>query len=205
MEARRRGAPEPYSRRDLGMTRHHYITTITGGIWYPFDPRPEFVRLADARALAYQARFLGHAGATYSPIQHMVLVARWLIAQGADGATVREGLGHDIHEAWPPGDVPAPCKRGDAPEAAMMRAWEKRVECAVKPVFGLPVEMSPAVKTADAVLFATEVRDLNPAWPGDVDWGPLKDPWRERIEAWLPERAWNEWIGMWIAAEKEAR
>lgn len=179
------------------MSQHRPIATITGGIWYPFDPRPELVRIEDARALAYQARFLGHAGTAYSPIQHMVLVAWWLIEHGADGATVREGLGHDIHEAWPPGDVPAPCKRGDAPEAVMLRAWEARVEHVVKPVFGLPVEMSPAVKRADAVLFATEVRDLNPAWPGEVDWGPLSEPWSRRIEVCPPERAWGEWLEMW--------
>jgi hypothetical protein len=184
------------------MVRYHHIATITGGVWYPFDPRPELVRLADARALAYQARFLGHAGAAYSPIQHMVLVALWLVAQGADGATVREGLGHDIHEAWPPGDVPAPCKRGDAPEAVMLRAWERRVELVVKPVLGLPVEMSSSVREADAVLFATEVRDLNPAWPGDVDWGVLREPWSAQIEVWSAERAWLEWMEMWSMAGK---
>lgn len=179
------------------MPNHHHIATITGGIWYPFDPHPELVRLEDARALAYQARYLGHAGATYSPIQHMVLVACWLIEQGADGAIVFEGLGHDIHEAWPPGDVPAPCKRGDEPEAVMLRAWEARVERVVKPVLGLPVGVSPAVKRADAVLFATEVRDMNPAWPGGIDWGALHEPWSKRIEAWSPERAWSEWMTMW--------
>jgi hypothetical protein len=178
-------------------TRGAPIATITGGIWYPFTPRAEDVRLADVRGLAYQARFLGHAGVNYSPIQHMLLVALWLDAQGADGRTVREGLGHDIHEAWPPGDVPAPCKRGDEPEAVMLRAWEARVERTVKPVFGLPVEMSPAVRHADRVLFATEVRDLNPAWPGEINWGSLAEPRSERIDVWPAERAWHKWSEMW--------
>jgi hypothetical protein len=178
-------------------TRGAPIDTITGGIWYPFAPRAEDVRLADARALAYQARYLGHAGVDYSPIQHMALVARWLVGQGADGATVREGLGHDIHEAWPPGDVPAPCKRGDEPEAVLLRAWETRVERVVKPVFGLPVEMSNAVKIADRVLFATEVRDLNPAWHGELDWGPPLEPWSEFIDPWPAARAWSVWLEMW--------
>ena len=180
-------------------TRGTPIATITGGIWYPFTPRAKDVRLADVRGLAYQARFLGHAGVDYSPIQHMVLVATWLMEQGADGATVREGGGHDIHEAWPPGDVPAPCKRGDEPEAVMLRAWEARVERVVKPVFDLPVEMSPAVKIADRVLFSTEVRDLNPAWPGELDWGPMLEPWNERIEPWPAERAWPTWLELWEA------
>lgn len=181
------------------MSRGPYIATLTGGLWYPFDPRPEDVRLADAAALAFQPRFLGHTGAAYSPIQHMVLVAVWLMAQGADGTTVREGLGHDIHEAWPPGDVPAPCKRGDAPEAAMLRAWEDRVARVVRTALRLPLEMSPAVRQADMVLLATEIRDVNPAWPGEIDWGPLPSPSPERIEAWAPATAWSTWLGMWRA------
>lgn len=179
------------------MSRGPHIATLTGGLWYPFDPRPEDVRLADARALAFQPRFLGHAGAAYSPIQHMVLVALWLMAQGADGATVREGLGHDLHEAWPPGDVPAPCKRGDAPEAAMLRAWEARVARVVRTALGLPLEMSPAVREADMVLLATEIRDLNPAWPGEIDWGALPAPMDMRIRVQPPGEAWAMWSALW--------
>lgn len=175
------------------------IVTITGGIWHPFHPRVEDVRLADARALAYQSRYGGHAGCGYSPIQHMVLVARWLMRQGASGEEVREGLGHDIHEAWPPYDVSAPCKRGDAPEAVMLCEWEARVAKVVRTALGLPLETSAAVEHADRVLFATEVRDLNPAWPGDIDWGQLPEPWEERIEVWEPEQAWNLWLEMWFA------
>lgn len=178
--------------------RGPHIVTITGGIWYPFDPRVEDVRLEDVRGLAFQSRFMGHAGVGYSPIQHMSLVADWLEEQGADGATVREGLGHDMHEAWPPGDVPAPCKRGDHPAAIALRAWEEEVERVVRTAFRLPLETSAAVRLADLTLLATEKRDLNPGW-ANVEWGHRLEPWGRRIVPVDPARAWAEWLAKWRA------
>jgi hypothetical protein len=53
-----------------------WITTYTGGKFYPFDPRIEDVNIYDiSHALSQQCRFSGHCNVHYNVAQHCVFVS----------------------------------------------------------------------------------------------------------------------------------
>ncbi len=133
-----------------------------------------------ARALAYQPRWCGATRLFYSVAEHSVMVSHLLPVDYA-----YHGLWHDCVEAIS-GDWPSPLKihlgrdeinRKMAPlEAAFQRRFGYRGHLA-------------AVKNADMVAMATELRDLLPAaW---MDWGHLPPPAPEKIAPVGPELAFR--------------
>ena len=87
-----------------------WIKTYSGGQFWPLDPRPEEINLADiAHALAHTCRYNGHTEQFYSVAQHSVEVSLAVGREGHDAETQLWGLLHDAGEAYLP-DVCRPIK-----------------------------------------------------------------------------------------------
>lgn len=128
-----------------------YIQTFSGQHFDLIDPQPETIRIEDiAHALSQINRFTGHTKRPYSVAQHS-LQASYIVPEKFS----LEALLHDAHEAYT-GDVSSPLK-SLLPD---YRAFEDRIEAAVRRRFGLPAAMSPEVKRADLIMLATERRDV---------------------------------------------
>jgi hypothetical protein len=173
------------------------ILTRSGALWYPRSPLPSDVRVADFPALARLPRWSGHTLAPYSVAEHSVRCVLHLDALGASAPDLLGALVHDLHEIYPPGDVPGPVLRDrESPWSEALRAMEERARDALRTALSLPLDLGPAVRHADLVLLATEARDLMP--PSDVWAGAgLPAPLAERIEPWGEEQAWRAWAGWW--------
>jgi hypothetical protein len=150
-----------------------WIQTYTGRVFYPLDPRPQAVCLADiAHSLAQQCRYAGHSLVHYSVAQHCVLVS--LHVPHGDAAW---GLLHDAAEAYLL-DLPRPvkqCVRGYG-EA------EERVLEAVAEHFGMTLPIPDSVHAADGQALATEQRDLMHGC--DRRWALTEDRWARTIVPW---------------------
>lgn len=137
-----------------------WIQTYSGRCFWPLDPRPEEVEIADiAHALAMTCRYRGHCTRFYSVAEHSVLVSRHVPAEHA-----LWGLLHDAAEAYS-ADIPRPLKR----ELAGWPDIEERILRAVCVRFGLPPEEPDCVKAADAALLSDERAAL--MVPCEREWG----------------------------------
>lgn len=161
--------------------RGPYHQTLTGRLWFPYDPRPEEVHFRDLLAIKNVCRFGGHVmdGLWYSNLEHSLRVAELLEAWGEPSPVVLQGGGHDLHEAYPPGDQIGPIIRAHRSYAREASHLSRMAANAVRLKLGLPLHLSPRVKHADNVMLATERRDIMA--PSDVDWGPLPDPLQKQI------------------------
>jgi len=161
--------------------RGPYHQTLTGRLWYPYDPRPEEVHFRDLLAIKNVCRFGGHVmdGLWYSNLDHSLRVAELLEAWDQPSHVVLQGAGHDLHEAYPPGDQIGPIIRTNHPYAMEASGLSRMAANAVRTKLGLPLHLSQRVKLADTILLATERRDIMA--PSDVDWGALPDPLPETI------------------------
>jgi 5'-deoxynucleotidase YfbR-like HD superfamily hydrolase len=131
----------------------NYITTYSGGRFWPLDPRAEDININDiAHALSNICRYTGHVREFYSVAQHSVEVSNNVPKQDA-----LFGLLHDASEAYI-NDVARPLKH--SPVMNLYRETEDRIMDAVCEKFGLPLEHPKSVKLADRKLLVTEIRDL---------------------------------------------
>lgn len=161
------------------------IKTYTGVIFSPFDPRLSDIKIIDiAHSLANQCRYNGHTRWGYSVGEHSVRVSELLEARGYSRPIQLWGLLHDASEAYLL-DLPQPLKQ-DPTIGPAYRHTEKRLMRLICLRFGLPKKEPRAVKVADQVLLATEVRDImrndESHWRERVFERPLKT----RIRPWLP-------------------
>jgi uncharacterized protein len=165
-----------------------WLLTAHGRAFWPLDPRPGEVFIDDiAWALSSQCRFGGHCRVFYSIAEHSVRVAdetaRLIRFVGGSAEDIRGGalwgLLHDASEAYVV-DVPRPLKRSSV--MAAYRAIEAQVQAVICERFGLPIEEPAAVKEADAVLLATEARDLMAAPP--MPWSAMPQPLSKTIVPW---------------------
>lgn len=133
--------------------RGAFTRTVTGGRFYPLDPRPEDFCIEDiAHGLATENRFGGHTYAPYSVAQHSVIVSEHVPKKYA-----LEALMHDASEAYHR-DMPSPIKH--LSEMAAFRAIEARTMDAICRRFNLLPFEPPEVKIADVRALITEMRDL---------------------------------------------
>lgn len=159
-----------------------WVLTHSGRAVDLLSPDPKSIHLEDiAISLSRRARWGGHTHTFYSVAEHSCRVAKlvYALAIGA-GLLVshakclsRAGLFHDGHEAVT-GDTPTPVKVAFGRPA--VEAVASRLDVAIAAAFDFDAGLfdDPLVKFADAIMLATEARDLMP--PSPRDWG------------WLPER-----------------
>jgi uncharacterized protein len=136
--------------------RGDWIQTFTGLVMYPLDPRPDEICIEDiAHALSNLCRFTGHCREFYSVADHSVMVS-----YACDPKDALWGLLHDAPEAYL-ADMSRPIKRFSE-FGALYQGIENCLMEVIGDKFGLrPGYPAPAsVKYADAVLLATEKRDL---------------------------------------------
>lgn len=136
-----------------------------------------------ARALAYQPRWAGATRTFYSVAEHSVMVSRLV-----PGPLALSGLLHDADEAIT-GDIVSVVKVLIGREH--LKARLEPIKRALERRFGFRGDLA-AVKHADLVCMATELRDLlPPAW---MEWGHLPPPVTETIRPVGPERAYALFI-----------
>lgn len=175
-----------------------FMWTYSGRSFWPLDPRPEDVTLADiAHGLAHVCRYGGQCDRFYSVAQHCVLVSIAVEcmarASGESEETCRawalEALLHDASEAYI-GDVVRPLKY-QRPMRGYLAA-ERRVERAIAAAFAgalRPSTMSHAmVKVCDNRILVDECLELHPHQDQAYmrRWG---EPLGVKIDEWLPPLA----------------
>lgn len=171
--------------------RGDWMQTFTGGRFWPLDPRPAEIHLADiAHALSLQCRYGGHCLRFYSVAEHSVHLARVASPEAALWALL-----HDASEAYL-ADMVRPLKRS-MPE---YQAAEDRVMAAVHRAFGLDPAQEPAeVKALDnRILIDERAQVMRPT--GEIwNYGGATDPLGISLEFWSPERAEREFLDAYAA------
>lgn len=164
-----------------------FIETFTGTRFQPLAPIVGDVWIEDiAQALSHQCRFSGHVREFYSVAEHCVRVS-WLLEEwGEDEDVQLWGLLHDASEAYLV-DLPTPLK-GDGLIGPGYQAAERRLMRVICERFDLAPLEPERVRVADAVLLATEVRDLMPNKP--EHWrGLVVRPHEDRLAPWTSKDA----------------
>lgn len=149
------------------------IQTASGRMVDVTNVLREDISLGDiATALANTCRFNGHVKSFYSVVQHSVLAS--LLVEAPVGSSDRDvlmlqraALLHDAHEAYT-GDIPRPLQH----LAMHLDDCKYGISGTILEAFGLPRSLPgwimDAVHAIDAVLLATEKRDVLPV--ADVKW-----------------------------------
>lgn len=175
--------------------RGPFMQLYSGTKWHPHDPRVEDVKLVDMRATARICRFGGHSLKAYSVASHQVYVATMLARDGFNPETQFCGLVHDAHEAYFPGDVPAPMKRSNPLNEALgiqLRSVENKAERVVRSYFGCGSSMCwNIVKHYDLRALATE-RNVLMA-PG-FEWALDVDPFKTSPVVHNELDSWSVWL-----------
>lgn len=103
--------------------------------WQPFRDPPGVVRLEHLLRAEHITRFGGHISLSVG--EHCIRTALLAQSMGHQREVVFACLIHDLHEVYPPGDVPAPLK--EHPAYAPLVAMEQAAEVAVVLYFGLTI------------------------------------------------------------------
>ena len=151
------------------MRKGNWMQTYTGRQFWPLDPQPEDVFIADiAHALANICRFGGHCLQFYSVAQHSIIVSELVPSEYE-----LWGLLHDSAEAYL-GDVIRPIKS----EMIEYRDAEYKVLDIILRRFGLSYPEPKEVRTADIISLITEKRDVmavsQEKWNVGIDVAPMK-------------------------------
>lgn len=135
-----------------------YIRTYKGHMFYWDDLAGNTYDIEDiAHALSNNCRWGGHTKKFYSVAQHSVLCS-WLVPQEMR----LEALLHDAAEAYVH-DTPTPLKRHLVTAGfSAFAELEQEIEKQIAKQFGVSFPLRPEVKEADAIMLATEHRDLMP-------------------------------------------
>jgi 5'-deoxynucleotidase YfbR-like HD superfamily hydrolase len=151
-----------------------YIATYTGGQIAPLNPDPADINIEDvAHSLANQCRFTGHTRVFYSVAQHSTLVSEL-----CPDKYRLWGLLHDATEAYL-SDIARPIKRFSGTFGEIYSEVEDNLMKAVIERFGLEyvLPMPDAVKEADNILLANEIRHLmadSPLYAGWEDYPEIR-------------------------------
>jgi len=164
-----------------------WLQTYSGGQFFPTEPRAEDIRIGDiAHALAHQCRFSGHGDQFYSVAQHSVLTSSI-----CDPKHALALLLHDAAEAYCV-DLPTPIKH--LPELQFYRQIERAIQLVIGDKYGIDwSDHAAAIREADGVALATEMRDLMKDPP--QTWGLLHKPATWRIASgWEPLKAKEKFL-----------
>ena len=162
-------SPNPNSSRMGSWTQ-----TYTGRQFWPMDPRPDEVHIADiAHALSQLCRYNGHTRTHYSVAEHCVHLSYAVSAEHTLWALL-----HDATEAYV-GDMVRPLKR-HMPEYS---AVEDHLMTVIAERFSLPGERIPdEVSMADTRIIIDEKEAL--MGPEPADWGLPFPRLGVKIHAW---------------------
>ncbi len=132
-----------------------FISTFSGGRWYPLDPRVEEVHIEDiAHSLSMLCRYNGHCKYFYSVAEHC-----WLLSYAVPEQFRLEALIHDASEAYT-SDIPRPFKYSDSMSA--FRDVEDLNAGVIYKFMGLDYPESPFVKEFDKRIVRNEGEVLLP-------------------------------------------
>ena len=134
-----------------------------------------------ATVLSRICRWGGRTSVFYSVAEHSIRVAECVRDLGGTPLEQFIAINHEGDEALLGFDPPAPMLKllPDLRELKSLahESYMKR--------YGLPLELPAIVKRADAILLATERRDLLPPCPEGVEWKSAEEPLVERIKPWV--------------------
>jgi len=177
-----------------------WVQTLSGGAFWPLDPRPEDVDLqCIAASLSNNGRYNGHCRTFYSVAQHAVHVSLLCETEAKADGQDRErqlltafcGLHHDDPEACGLPDVLSPIKDEFTIGDLTFREAEDKILRAIGQALGFPVPfpdgIGGVVHHFDRVAAATEKRDLMA--PEPMPWRDLPLPSDERIVPLPPNEA----------------
>ncbi len=179
----------------MTITRAPQIQTFTGKNVNFLDPKPETIDIKDiAHALALCNRYTGHTPRPYSVAQHSVLAS-----YAAPYELAFEALMHDAQEAYV-GDCATTLKQ----LLQTYKVIEGRLEAVVRKKYGLPVEMTPAVKVIDSRMLKTEAKYFGFSWWDQIDvplfegmdidawdWTRARDSFMSRFYQLAPIEVWD--------------
>lgn len=161
-----------------------HILTYSGKKFYPTNPSPGDVRIADiAHSLSNICRFTGHVRTLYSVAEHCVRASHCVPKEHAFAT-----LMHDASEAYC-NDLSTPIKHSEP--LAGYRQLEKKILIAIGEHFKVDWDAhSEQIHFADQVMLASEARDLLPGSniPKDATVVPY------RIIPWTPHQAKQEFL-----------
>lgn len=182
----------------IGQRRGDWMSTASGRRFWPLDPDPEDVRIADiAAALSKICRFGGHCRVFYSVAQHSMLVsvvAEDMAPEADKRLAAMWGLCHDAAEAYL-GDPIRPLKRHLLNFADIERGVLRVIAAALGLPWPMPPQIARWVKIADEVALATEGRDLC----GDPrDWRLTQAPIEPRVAPLDPEAAESLFLARFV-------
>jgi hypothetical protein len=178
----RRATPKSLGQLDL-LAKPNGRTAIVMASGFVFDlraPDASGMPIEDiARALSSQPRWGGATRPWYSVAEHSVMASRLVPPKFAYDALMRDG------EEFL-GDLHSPLK--ELLGRDQLGRHLKPIKRALAAEFGFRLD-GPAVKRADLVCMATELRDLLPHhW---MEWGHLPEPAPEPIAPIGPDRAYE--------------
>lgn len=140
-----------------------------------------------------RARLWGGRRCFYNVGQHVVLLARQMIADGHDRADCYDGLMHESGEVVI-GDPPGPMK----PMVPDLKGLEKECDRGVGQRFGVLMRDPGLIKRYDIRMLATEKRDLMPQGSDDSwQWADGYEPFAFEIEPWSGEVAVEQFLTLW--------
>jgi len=155
-----------------------WMQTYTGVEFYPVDPRPEDIALADvAGALSKICRYGGHSIRFYSVAEHSVLMAR-----AAPPEHKLTALLHDASEAYL-ADIPRPVK----PFLNNYKELEDRLMRVIAARFGIDWPLPAEVKRLDNAILHDEAIQAMTRAPRP--WGLIEPPLNIKINFWSPTEA----------------
>jgi uncharacterized protein len=158
---------------------------LSDGTYFNFDTPtfgPQVVEVI-AHSLSNLCRFTGHCRAFYSVAEHSVHLSHIVPREYA-----LAGLLHDAAEAFV-GDIAKPLKVM-LPEYAVI---EDRVEQALFAHLGLPLQMPPAIKTADRAMLRVEQQQAmlnNDGW----HFTHGEEPAPVTLQFWSPAEAKRQFM-----------
>lgn len=136
--------------------RGPWIFMTSGRRYFPADPRPEEIDIADiAHALSQINRYTGHTRFPLSVGQHSLLCE----AASSRGCAL-EALLHDAAEAYI-GDISRPVKEWLGTQCTAWDFMEEANHQAIAERFGLRYPWPDEIRYLDNRICATEVRDVH--------------------------------------------
>jgi hypothetical protein len=174
---------------DTKYTAAEFVTTYTGGQFFPLKPRLEDVNVIDiAHHLSGQSRFggagsIGEADVIYSTAQHCCLLCDYVKQKGGSAMDCYQILHHDDAEAYLV-DMPRPVKQ-HMPE---FKKWDHDIQMVVRLWLGLANEPIPSWQDEydSRIIMDERAQCLADQWR---DWNHNVEPLGVLIEPWSPRTA----------------